>query len=166
MCKISSHFAFVSIFFLLLLLGLNFIKMIQRIQTVYLFISVIFLLLVACNDCIKFFNAETIDVCSYSVMDFPVTMTIHIIIMLLTFGSIFLYKNRVRQMRVISLAIILILLNSAAVAAYVATDNFDGYGISITWATFMPIVSIILDMLAVKAIGVDEAKIRSLNRLR
>jgi hypothetical protein len=99
-------------------------------------------------------------------MDFPVTMTIHIIIMLLTFGSIFLYKNRVRQMRVISLAIILILLNSAAVAAYVATDNFDGYGISITWATFMPIVSIILDMLAVKAIGVDEAKIRSLNRLR
>ncbi|MBR6596485.1 MAG: DUF4293 domain-containing protein [Paludibacteraceae bacterium] len=140
--------------------------MIQRIQTIYLFISVIFLLFVACNDCVRFFNAETIDVCSYSVMDFPVTMTIHIIIMLLTFGSIFLYKKRVCQMRVIALAIILILLNSATVAVYVAADNFDGYKISITWATFLSVGSLIMDFLAIKAIGVDEAKIRSLNRLR
>lgn len=140
--------------------------MIQRIQTIYLLISVIFLLLASFNDCIKFFNAETIDVCSYSVMDFPITMTIEIIILLLTFGSIFLFKNRIRQMRVVGFATILILLNIAAVAAHVATDNFEGYKISITWATFLPIVSIVMNLLAIKAIGVDEAKVRSLNRLR
>ena len=69
-------------------------------------------------------------------------------------------------MRVIALAIILILLNSATVAVYVAMDNFDGYKISITWATLMAVGSLLMDFLAIKAIGVDEAKIRSLNRLR
>ncbi|MCQ2189717.1 MAG: DUF4293 domain-containing protein [Paludibacteraceae bacterium] len=140
--------------------------MIQRIQTVYLLISVIFLTLASFNDTIKFFNAETVDKCSYSVMDFPITMAIEIIILLLTFGSIFLYKNRVLQMRVVGFDTILIILNIIAVAAHVAMENFEGYRIFITWATFLPIVSIVLNLLAIQAIGVDEAKVRSLNRLR
>lgn len=140
--------------------------MIQRIQTIYLLISTIFLILVSFNDCIKFLNAETLDVCSYSVMDYPVTMTIQILIIILSFGSIFLFKNRIFQMRVIGFDTILIILNIVAVAVYVAMENFEGYRVSITWATFLPIVSIVMNLLAIQAIGVDEAKVRSLNRLR
>lgn len=140
--------------------------MIQRIQTIYLLISTIFLILVSIHDCIKFLNAETLDVCSYSVMDYPITMTIQIILILLNFGSIFLFKTRIRQMRVVGFTTVLILLNIAAVAIHVAMENFEGYRISITWATFLPIVSIVMNLLAIQAIGVDEAKVRSLNRLR
>ncbi len=140
--------------------------MIQRIQTIYLLISVIFLVLASFNDCIRFYNAETIDFCSYSVMDYPVTMAIQIISILLAFGSIFMYKNRVRQMRVVGYDTILILLNIAAIAICVSWDNFEGYSFSVTWATFLPIVSVVMNLLAIKAIGIDEAKVRSLNRLR
>lgn len=140
--------------------------MIQRIQTIYLLISTIFLALVSFNDVIKFYNAETNDTCRYTVEEFPITMTIQAIIMVLTFGAIFLYKNRVRQMRVVGFATILIILNIAAVAIHVAMENFEGYKISVTWATFLPIISIVMNLLAIKAIGIDEAKVRSLNRLR
>ena len=140
--------------------------MIQRIQTIYLLISTIFLILVSFNDCIKFLNAGDDCVYKYSTMDSPVVMTILIITILLTFGSIFLFNKRVLQMRVVGFATILVLLNIIAFAVFVAMDDCMDYSISITWATFLPIVSVVMNLLAIKAIGIDEAKVRSLNRLR
>lgn len=69
-------------------------------------------------------------------------------------------------MRVVGFATILILLNIAAFAVFVALDDCMDYKISITWATFLPIVSVVMNLLAIKSIGIDEAKVRSLNRLR
>ena len=94
---------------------------------------------------------------------------------LIALVSLFLYKNRVRQMRVVAVAFLLgvidiFLIFIWAVDAYIdkvtvpmACNEIDvNYGIG-TWCT---IVAVVLMFLAQRAIKKDEEKVRAADRLR
>lgn len=77
------------------------------------------------------------------------------------------FKNRVRQMRLTTFTIIL-MVGFFAIGFYTASSYSEivkgNYSFAI--ASVFPVVAIILDVLAIRAIGRDEALIRSVDRIR
>lgn len=88
---------------------------------------------------------------------------------------IFMYKNRVRQMRVAAVGFLLnvayvFLLFFWAVDAYGKTvmQAMQGADLQVTWfvGAYAPIVSLLFFVLAHRGIKKDEAKVRAADRLR
>ncbi|MCK5170207.1 MAG: DUF4293 domain-containing protein, partial [Bacteroidales bacterium] len=86
---------------------------------------------------------------------------------LISFISIFLYKKRIIQMRINSFNIILMIgylgLNYYYIQNF--SKQLDGV-VSYEITTIFPFVAAILTYLAIRAIGKDEALIRSMDRIR
>ena len=89
--------------------------------------------------------------------------------------SIFLYKNRVRQMRVVAVGfmvnvVYVFLLFFWAVDAYGKTmvQAMGAENLQVTWfvGAYAPIVAIVFFILAHRAIKKDEMKVRAADRLR
>ena len=104
----------------------------------------------------------------------PLT-TLTILSALVALVSMFLFKNRVRQMRLVAVAFLLgvidiFLIFIWAVDAYISkvtvpmacTDIDVSYGLG-TWC---PIVAVVLMFLAQRAIKKDEEKVRAADRIR
>lgn len=87
------------------------------------------------------------------------------IISLLHIGIIFLYKKRIAQMRIIVFTIVL-LLGLFGLFFFFSYSGFEGAKAAFKIPVVFPVVAIILDYLAIRSIGKDEALIRSLNRIR
>ncbi len=87
------------------------------------------------------------------------------IISLLHLIAVFLYKKRIVQIRILIFTIIL-LLGLFGIIFYFTYAGFDGAKVAFKIPVAFPIVAIVLDWLAIRAIGKDEALIRSLNRIR
>jgi len=94
---------------------------------------------------------------------------------LLALVCVFLYKNRVRQMRLVAVAFLLnvvyvFLLFFWAVDAYGKTvlQAMQGADLEVTWfvGAYAPIVSLVLLVLAHRGIKKDEARVRAADRLR
>lgn len=147
--------------------------MIQRIQTVYILLAgvltaTLFKLklaeLTANNELMDFFakgiyNGET------EVFDGLPLLIFVGIITLLHLGAIFLFKKRILQIRILVFSIIL-LLGLFGMFFYFTYSGFDGAKVAFKIPVAFPLVALILDWLAIRAIGKDEALIRSLNRIR
>ena len=147
--------------------------MIQRIQTIYLFISGLLMALLlklkladlVVNSEFYSFTADGIlsdDKVIFSGL--PLQIFIGLII-LLHIIIIFLFKKRILQLRATAF-VILIMLGLFGLFFYFAYSGFDGAKVSFKIPVALPIVAAILDFLAIRSIGKDEAMIRSLNRLR
>lgn len=98
-----------------------------------------------------------------------------VIVMVVAVASIFMFKNRMRQARVVMVGFVLnlayvFLLFFWAVDAY--ADTVKNYmhmsDITVTWTVgaYAPIASLLLLFLANRAIRKDEAKVRAADRLR
>ncbi|MGM0622131.1 MAG: DUF4293 domain-containing protein [Bacteroidota bacterium] len=147
--------------------------MIQRIQTVYLLVAglltaTLFKLDFAeilVNDELHIFNAKGIFNGENMIFDGLPVMVFIGLITLLHFGAIFLYKKRIRQLRLVVFTIIL-LLGLFGLFFYFTYAAFSNAQVAYKVPMAFPLVAIILDYLAIRAIGKDEALIRSLNRIR
>jgi len=154
--------------------------MIQRIQTVYLFLSSLITLgllftplanLVSATKEIYKFNAfsisnEVSDTAGLSINAWPIGALI-IAISVLFFFSIFLYKKRILQARICMLNIIL-LLGLAGLIFFYATVAQSELDASITYSVFnitIP-VAIILSFISNRRIRLDEALVKSYDRIR
>ena len=147
--------------------------MIQRIQTVYILLAG---LLVASLYKLKFadlsvdgdlllFNAKGIFNDNSLVFDgLPVLIFIGLIA-LLHFVIIFMYKKRIRQIRMLAFTIIL-LLGLFGMFFYFTYAGFHGAKVAFKIPVAFPIVAVIFDYMAIRAIGKDEALIRSMDRIR
>jgi hypothetical protein len=147
--------------------------MIQRIQTAFLLVAG---LLVASLYKLKFadlavngelyvFNAKGIFNGETLIFNgLPILIFIGLIV-LLHFVIIFTYKKRIRQIRLTVFTIVL-LLGLFGMFFYFTYSGFDGAKVAFKVPVAFPVVAIILDYLAIRAIGKDEALIRSLNRIR
>ena len=152
--------------------------MIQRIQTLYLLaVTVITVLMFF----FPFINTTQVDGLIYglnfngfaavdgtlAVAVYPLMMLI-IICALVSFGSIFLFKKRILQIRFNSFNIILFLFVYVVVFGYFFflknELNITDYSLGIS--SLFPAVNIVLTYLAIRAIGADEAMVKSLDRLR
>ena len=147
--------------------------MIQRIQSVYLLISAIltgFLFklelaeLVAANE-IYLFVASGIYKAETQIFSGLPLLIMLAIIVVLHLVIIFSYKKRIRQMRMTVFTIVL-LLGLFGLILFFAYTSFAGAQVAYKIPVAFPLAAAILDFLAIRAIGKDEALIRSLNRIR
>lgn len=146
--------------------------MIQRIQSIYLLLSVAFLGLLAIFPFANsqqsitdsfIFNDQTFDISDHIVLLITFGMAV-----LCSFGAIFLFKNRPLQMRIVNLSVIALLFGIGVAIGLLYQDqaNFDTTLITPQVGVGLPILSIVLTILAVRAIKKDDNLVKSSNRLR
>lgn len=151
--------------------------MIQRIQTVYLFIAAVLMGLMHFMPVATInIGGQEADLMAYGVRIvggsatemityFPYLGILASLGSLLALVIIFLYKNRMIQIRLGFAE--MVLLVGAQVMAVVYILRYESLGTTIYGiAALFPIISAILAYLAVRAIMKDEAKVRSLDRIR
>ena len=147
---------------------------IQRIQSVYLLIAVILMVVFA------FFPALTFELGGrefvYGALEAgkvgathidPLMLMLIILISVLALIDIFLYKNLQRQMTVCFVDIIIgiAMLVAICVVAFVQSRR-DGIVINAQWSLIFPLLSIIMLMMAHKAMSNDKKKRLDADRLR
>ncbi len=147
---------------------------IQRIQSVYLLIAVILMVIFAFFPALSFQLGDKTVL--YGALESgraglmhinPLLLTLIILISVLAFIDIFLFKNLQRQMTVCFVDIIIGLAMLIAIciqAFYVG--NRDGWTVTWQWYLLLPILSIIFLMLAHKSMSNDKKKLRDADRLR
>lgn len=152
--------------------------MIQRIQTVYLLIALILLGLLAwlpLGEILvggQFYNFTINGIKSDQTQELiynglPLLMML-VIILVLQLVIIFGFKKRVRQMRLATFNIIL-MFGILGVSWYFIQAGLKQIGDGVYHfkiAMAFPIVAAILNYLAIRAIGKDEALVRSVDRIR
>lgn len=150
--------------------------MLQRIQTLFL------LLIAILSVVILFLPVQTITSSTETFVislfgshsDGIITSTVYLpigltlLITVLTLLTIFLYKNRILQMRMCSLIAILSFLLCAALLApiYVNLKQPGELNVDYSFYTFLPALNIILAFIAKRFIKNDEELVRSADRIR
>lgn len=152
--------------------------MIQRIQTLYL-LAIAAMMATAVFTPLAYFVAGADEYLlyafslkggetTYSTLYMGVVVALAAII---PFVTIFLYKNRMLQIRLCAVELVLLVGSVIFMAIYYYLGgrmfsqlefNTQGFRIAIIF----PVVSLILDYLAMRAIFHDEMLVRSLNRIR
>jgi len=147
---------------------------IQRIQSVYLLIAVILMAVFTFFPALSFelggrefvYGALETGKVGATHID-PLMLMLIVLISLLAFIDIFLYKNLQRQMTVCFVDIILGLAMMVAIGiqAFVVGGR---EGVTLTWQWYLalPVLAIIFLMLAHKAMSSDKKKLRDADRLR
>lgn len=157
--------------------------MIQRIQSLYLLIVFIASILVfffpvasflseASGEYLKLFVFSVENYVPVSQLVYKSTFTlplivIDIFILVLTAVSIFYYKKRFLQIRLVNFAILLEIV--LIVLMFFYTDRLSkdtGVTTSYEIGAIFPVISLVFLVLALRGIKKDEKLIRSLNRLR
>lgn len=147
--------------------------MIQRIQSIYVLVSALligtlmklkFADLIVNNE-LYTFVASGIYKGEEMVFDGLAIFIFIPLIALLHFVVIFLYKKRILQIRILVFTIIL-LLGLFGLFFYFTYTGFNDVKVAFKVPITFPIIAAILDFLAIRAIGKDEALIRSLDRIR
>ena len=146
----------------------------QRIQSVYLLIAVILMVVFAFFPALTFqlsdrefvYGALEAGKVGVTHID-PLMLMLVILISLLAFIDIFLYKNLQRQMTVCFVDIIigLAMLVAIGIQAYVIGNR---EGVIVNWQYYlaMPVLAIIFLMLAHHAMSKDKKTLRDADRLR
>jgi hypothetical protein len=147
--------------------------MVQRIQTLYVFLSMLligFLLVFPFADIAeggKLFVFDKLGISGENGQiqnGWPIAALI-IIIDLLHLIVIFSYKKRIRQIRMLIFSILL-MVGLFGMFYFFTWYSFEEARISFKIVVAFPLVAIVLDYLAIRAIGKDEALIRSIDRIR
>lgn len=139
--------------------------MIQRIQTIYLLIVTILGALLCFYPMVEVFfsNGEELRLAMGSTIPYSALI---IIMPILSFATIFLYKKRILQMRLCSFNIVLNVLTILFSGLYIYLAFEQDSRLVMLWPSVIMPINIILLYLAARAIGKDEALVRSLDRLR
>ncbi|MBQ3191173.1 MAG: DUF4293 domain-containing protein [Bacteroides sp] len=149
--------------------------MIQRIQSVYLLAVSILMIICMCNPVgsiiaadnqISEFNNLFIAMPDGSkVYDPWALFTILLIIALISFITIFLFKKRMLQIRLTIFSSVMLIGYYLALVAYIFMLA-EETTFSASWTVCLPFVAIILNWLAIRGIGADEALVKAYDRLR
>lgn len=148
--------------------------MIQRIQTVFLLLVVGLLITSMFLPLGYFVDANGIAY-KFTPLGIDLNDSFHsawgifavlVLSSIIGFCSIFLYKNRILQIRLsIFNTILLIGYYLVFIAFFFALkDNFQAFRIN--WALCLPLIAIIFNYLAIRAIGKDEVLVKAADRLR
>lgn len=156
--------------------------MLQRIQTLYLLIVVVAMSLTLFLPSMRAISPEGIDYALSTLRGFypveqggfhlsGVTMWLtitNVVILLIALFTIFMYKWRIIQIR-FSIFNMVLLIGYYAIfffTRYVILQQNTMDSTTFSWPIILPLISDILTYLALRAIGKDEALVRSLDRLR
>ena len=153
--------------------------MLQRIQSVYLLVVVVLIVamlflplavLQSGGQLYAFDAAGVSTMTEQPELIYPMwgLFALAVIISLLAFLIIFLFKNRILQIRLCVFNSILMLgfYGLFAFFYWSLKGQMDAVSMSFKFALSFPLISLILNYLAIRNIGADEALVRSLDRLR
>jgi len=149
--------------------------MIQRIQTIFWFIVAVLFIVMIPNDWMRIiatdgdynFSALGVFKADNQIIT-GVPLIIYLAMMaVLNIVIIFLYKKRILQARLTIISIILTLCFYLLVLMY-RYMSFEGEITATNWnfPLILPVINVILSVLAWRGVVKDEAKVRSLDRLR
>lgn len=85
---------------------------------------------------------------------------------IVAFATIFLFKNRILQIRMVIFNSLLLIGYYLAFLAFFFVLRNDETLFQLHWALCLPLIAIILNYLAMRAIGRDEAMVHAADRLR
>lgn len=151
--------------------------MIQRIQTVYFLLITALAVACLCTPVGRFLQDGLTAADMYNLWytrpdgshDFApwALFVILLLVAVLSFGAIFLFKRRMLQVRLSIFCGLLLVGYYLAFGAFVytGTQDFDA-SFAVGWTAALPAVALILDYLAFRAVMRDEMIVRSLDRLR
>jgi len=149
--------------------------MIQRIQTVYLLVVAILMVVMMSLPVGSFVAADyTATVFNNLLLVAPdgtadyapwAMFAILMVSAVVTLGTIFLYKKRMLQIRLTIFNIILLLGYYGTLVTFVFMLKGEN-SFTPSWTVILPLISIILDWLAIRAIGKDEMLVKAYERLR
>ncbi len=154
--------------------------MIQRIQSLYLLVISVLMVLTATLPLAYFSGAgELVNLYSSglyllggeSVQFMPYLLCVAIIASIMSFVIIFLYRNRITQIRLcvtqmVLLFGVLIIEGVYFYLSYRAYSQLPDMSYGLHPAVVAPVVAIVLNFLTINAIVKDEALVRSLDRIR
>lgn len=150
--------------------------MIQRIQSVYLLIVTILLIVCMCNpigfiigndNCISEFGNLCFTLPDGSKDYTPWALFgLLLVSALLAFGTIFLFKKRMMQIRLSIFNSVLLIGYYAVCIILILTALADETTFNASWPICLPLISLVLNWLAIRAIGKDEVLVKAYERLR
>ena len=149
--------------------------MIQRIQTVYLLVVAILMVVMMSVPVGSFYTDK--NICemtnlSYLLPDGAVNYTpwalfaILVVVAVMALVTIFLYRKRMLQIRMTIFSTILLVGYYATLITFIFMLKDDSMTFSASWTLCLPFVAIILNWLAIRAIGKDEVLVKAYDRLR
>lgn len=150
--------------------------MIQRIQSVYLLLITILLVVAMCMPIGQFIEADNIT--AHIFKPLGVTLAsgetqatwglfgILLISAVINFMTIFLYRNRMLQVRMTIFSMLMLVGYYITLGVFWYVLKEESQTFQLGWAMYLPLVCIILDYLAFRAIYRDEIMVRAADRLR
>ena len=149
--------------------------MIQRIQSVYLLVVTILMIVCMCSP-VGSIIANTNEISEFG--NLCITMpdgtkdyapwalfAILFVVAILSFVTIFLFKKRMLQIRLTIFNSVVLIGYYLALVAYIfmlaENTNFTP-----SWTICLPFIALILNWLAIRGIGADEALVKAYDRLR
>ena len=153
--------------------------MLQRIQTVYLLLIVAITIatlffplavLQAGNDLFSFDASGVSTLMGEPELIYPTwgLFALVAVIAIVALVTIFLFKRRILQIGLCVFNALLMIgfYGFFAYLAYNFTSSFAEMSLQVKFGLAFPLINLILDYLAIRNIGADEALVRSLDRLR
>jgi hypothetical protein len=151
--------------------------MIQRIQSVYLLIVAVLLIASICMPLGYFYSGNRVEAYIFKAFgvnmgdNFYSTWGLFVIISLcsgIAFVTVFFFKQRIFQIRMTVFNSILLVGYYLAIVAFyfILKDKLEIALFRISWALCFPAIAIILNYLAIRAIGRDEVMVKTTDRLR
>ncbi len=150
--------------------------MIQRIQSVYLLAVTILLIIGLCHPVGSYIGSD------FAVSEFSnlrvlapdgtadyapwALFAILLVAALLAFVTIFLFKRRMLQIRLTIFSTILLVGYCATLIVFIFILKKEGNTFVPSWTVCLPVIAIILNWLAIRAIGKDEVLVKAYERLR
>lgn len=149
--------------------------MIQRIQSVYLLVVTILMVICMCSP-VGSIIASTHEISEFGNLFITLPdgtkdyatwalFTILLVVAGLSFVTIFLFKKRMLQIRLTIFSCVMLIGYYLTLIAYIFMLAEDTT-FSASWTVCLPFVALILNWLAIRGIGADEALVKAYDRLR
>ena len=149
--------------------------MIQRIQSVYLLAVTILMIICMCSP-VGSIIAGTQEISEFGNLFITLPdgtkafapwalFVILLVVAILSFGTIFLFKKRMLQIRLTIFSSVVLIGYYMALVAYIFMLAEEA-SFSPSWTICLPFVCLILNWLAIRGIGADEALVKAYDRLR
>lgn len=149
--------------------------MIQRIQSVYLLVVTILMVICMCSP-VGSIIASTNEISEFGNLCITLPdgtkdyapwalFAILLVVAALSFVTIFLFKKRMLQIRLTIFSSVMLIGYYLALVAYIFMLA-EETTFSASWTICLPFVGIILNWLAIRGIGADEALVKAYDRLR
>lgn len=137
---------------------------IQRLQSLLLLLAVVTMAMFTVSP-LATYQSESGLMMSVCAKDAPVLLTVSLLVAVLLFISIFMYKNLKRQMTVTLLSIVLIVATMVT-GFFVIYNAYPGADVVVFGATLLLIITLVLAIGAYRFMRKDLRKLRSYDRLR